>query len=143
MERGGEAISDQKLLPSHRLSFWRPQVSAARNLILRPLNEGPCSHQDSRAEDTAIPDSASGGKDPCHSQAQILVGPPILSCAFLRQVQVGRSSVLSFPAGREDALTQVCKHAWNTPIILSPTGAQGEETRGLDGCIAIENLEII
>ena len=48
MERGGEAIPDQKLLPSQRLSFWRPQGSAARNLILRPLNEGPCSHQDSR-----------------------------------------------------------------------------------------------
>ena len=103
----------------------------------------PAATKTPGGEGTAIPDSASGGKDPCHSQAQILVGPPILSCAFVRQVWVGRSSVLSFHAGREDALTQVCKHAWNTPIILPPTGAQGEETRGLDGCIAIENLEII
>lgn len=127
MERGGEALPDQKLLPSQRLSFWGPQGLAARNLTLRPLNEGPCSHQASRGEGTAIPDSASGGMDPCHSQAQILAGPPILSCAFVRQVRVGRSSVLSFPAGREDALTQVCKHTCNTPIILSPIGAQDEE----------------
>lgn len=127
MERGREASPDQKSLTSQRLSFWRPQGSAARSLTLRPLNEGPCSHQASWGEGTAIPDLASGGKDPCHSQAQILAGPPILSCAFVRQVWVGRSSVLSFPAGREDVLTQVCKHTWNTPTVLSSTGAQGEE----------------
>ena len=70
----------------------------------------PAASKDSTGEGAVVPDSASGGRGPCHSQRQRSVEPPILSFVFARHGRMGRSSVLSFPARRGDRLTQTCRH---------------------------------
>lgn len=123
-------------------SLCRPRAQQQETSYSGLRKTDPAATSDSQGEGTAIPGSASGGRGPCHSQGQILAGPPILSCVFARYVWMGSSSVLCFPARREDSLIQMCKQLELTPHPLTH-GSSGQRERPRRVYYTWENLEII